>query len=252
MIEILLEDGPLLAVNKPAGLITLGVPTGVPTLVDEVKAYLKTTYEKPGNVYLGVPHRLDRPVSGVMVFARNSKCAARLAEMFRNRSVRKVYVAVLEQVPPEPAGELRDWLLKHPEAAQVSVVPAETPQAREAILHYRTLHQFAPDAAHFPNAAVVEIELLTGRMHQIRAQFGNRGCPVLGDVQYGGSGVWPAPRSSDPRTQPIALHAREITLPHPIRYEQVTIVAPWPADWPWAPPCPLPASSLPLDASAEP
>src|SRR6476646_4634528 len=126
-LEILCEDGPLLAVNKPAGLLTLGAVPGVPTLERQVKQFLKDKYQKPGNVYLGIPHRLDRPVSGVVVFGRNSKCAARLAEQFRERKVRKVYWALVERPPDPPEGELVDWLLKAPDQARVEIVPAETP-----------------------------------------------------------------------------------------------------------------------------
>src|SRR5436190_22987192 len=118
-LEVLCEDGPVLAVNKPAGLLTQGVPAGIPTLEALVKEYLKQRYAKPGNVYLGIPHRLDRPVSGVVVFARNSKAAARLAEQFRDRQVRKTYWALVERPPECPAGELVDWLLKTPDEASV-------------------------------------------------------------------------------------------------------------------------------------
>lgn len=226
-LEILLEDGPLMAVNKPGGLITLGVPAGIPTLVGQVQAYLKEKYDKPGNVYLGVPHRLDRPVSGVIVFARNSKAAARLAEMFYERQVRKIYYAIVERPPQPAAGELQDWLLKVPDVARVEVVPAETPQAREAVLRYRTL-KLVPELG---SAALVEIELRTGRMHQIRVQFGSRGWPVIGDKLYGATSVLPLPDFADDRDRPIALHARELTLKHPIRYDSLTITAPLPATW---------------------
>ena len=112
-LEILLEDGPVLAVNKPAGLLTQGVPQGIPTLESQVKACLKTRYNKPGNVYLGIPHRLDRPVSGVVIFARNSKAARRLAEQFQQRQVRKLYWGVVERPPDPPDGTLTDWIVKH-------------------------------------------------------------------------------------------------------------------------------------------
>src|SRR5579864_6846194 len=124
--EILCEDGPVLAVNKPAGLLTLGAKPGVPTLERQVKQFLKEKYQKPGNVYLGIPHRLDRPVSGVVVFARNSKAAARLAEQFRERRVQKVYWALVEKAPDPPEGEVVDWLLKAPDQARVEVVSPTT------------------------------------------------------------------------------------------------------------------------------
>lgn len=234
--HLLLEDGPLLAVNKPAGLLTLGAIPGVPTLEREVKAWLKARFDKPGNVYLGIPHRLDRPVSGVVVFARNSKTAARLAEQFRERQVRKVYWALVEHVPEPPEGELVDWLLKVPDQPRVEVVPSATPGAREARLRFRLLRSIAPGTPSIPNSALrtpylLEIELLTGRMHQIRAQLGSRGWPVVGDVQYGAQAVLPRDGLTDPRDAPIALHARSLTLRHPIRYDEVTLTAPLPGWW---------------------
>lgn len=242
-VEILLEDGPLLAVNKPAGLLTLGAIPGVPTLEREVKAWLKARFDKPGNVYLGIPHRLDRPVSGVVVFARNSKTAARLAEQFRERQVRKVYWALVEGAPEPTERELVDWLLKAPDEARVDVVSPETPGAREARLKYRVLGKAAitdnapiappvtPNSElRIPHSATwLEIELLTGRMHQIRVQLARRGWPVIGDVQYGATTRFDG--SVEPRDAPIALHARSLTLRHPIRYDEVTITAPVPATW---------------------
>lgn len=221
MIDVLLEDGPLIAVNKPAGLLTQGVPQGLPSLEAGVKDYLRTRYSKPGNVYLGVPHRLDRPVSGIVIFAKNSKAAARLAEQFRERSIRKTYVAVTEQVPATDSGRLVDWLLKDAEAAHVTVVPAGTAGAREAILEYRTLGVIG-------GRAVLEIALHTGRMHQIRVQLASRGWPIIGDTQYGAvTGL-----TGQPADMPgIALHARRLVLRHPIRYDELDIQAPFPGAW---------------------
>lgn len=241
-LDVLLEDGPVLAVNKPAGLLTLGASPGVPTLERQVKAWLKTRFDKPGNVYLGIPHRLDRPVSGVMLFARNSKAAARLAEQFRERHVRKVYWAIVERAPAAAEGELVDWLLKVPDQARVEVVPAGTPGAKEARLRYRRMDTAVSDDAHdssprlarsgpHDTRALLEIELLTGRMHQIRVQLGSRGWPVLGDTQYGGTVSLADNVIADPRDAPIALHARSLTFLHPIRYEPLTIVAALPDAW---------------------
>jgi 23S rRNA pseudouridine1911/1915/1917 synthase len=214
----------VLALNKPAGVLTLGAIPGVPTLERLVKAYLKERHQKPGNVYLGIPHRLDRPVSGVILFARNSKAAARLAEQFRERQVRKIYWGVTER-PPEPAaGTLRDWLLKTPDQAHVEIVDPATPGAREAVLHYRTLTQT-------PAGALLEIELETGRMHQIRVQLAAQGWPILGDVQYGATRLLLDAMPADPTTNAIALHARTLTFLHPIRYDSVTVTAPLPANW---------------------
>ena len=217
---ILLEDGPFLAVNKPAGLLTQGVPGGLPTLENWVKAFLKEKYHKPGNVYLGIPHRLDRPVSGVMVFAKNSKAAARLAEQFRNRTVRKWYLAVTAGVPEPRSGLLTDWLLKDAEQAHVLIVPPNVTGARCAELRYEVL-------AARDETALVRVELLTGRMHQIRVQFAARGWPIVGDVQYGALGE---PEASATGVS-IALHAERLELKHPIRYDDVVIGAPTPESW---------------------
>ncbi|MSR59963.1 MAG: RNA pseudouridine synthase [Planctomycetaceae bacterium] len=260
--QILIEDGPLLAVNKPAGLLTLGASEGIPTLERQVKAWLKQRYDKPGNVYLGIPHRLDRPVSGVVVFSRNSKGAARLAEQFRERQVRKVYWALVERAPQPDEGELVDWLLKTPDQAHVEVVAADTPGAREARLRYRVIDaaavasnaeiriksSLAQDGGTSDDVAtrerlllprfetggdrrLLEIELLTGRMHQIRVQLASRGWPVFGDVQYGAAPLATHDAAADPRDAPIALHARSLTVRHPVRYEPLTIEAPLPANW---------------------
>lgn len=162
---LLLEDGPLLAVNKPVDLLTEGVPAGLPTMVGLVKEYLKQKYDKAGNVYLGIPHRLDRASSGVLVMTRNSKAAARVAEQFEKREVSKIYWALLEREPTESAAELVDWLRKIPDEARTEVVAqGSAPDAKEARLRYRVLGQQS-------FGTLVEIELLTGRMHQIRAQF---------------------------------------------------------------------------------
>lgn len=223
-LNVLLEDGPLLAVNKPAGLLTQGVPGGLPTLEQQVKDWIRTRYDKPGNIYLGIPHRLDRPVSGVMVFARNSKAAARFAEMFRERRVRKTYLALVEGRPEPPEGSLSDWLLKKPEQAMTDVVPEGTAAAREARLRYRLLGTTGL-------RSLVEVELETGRMHQIRVQFASRGWPVVGDATYAKK---PAKLASgeneaDSRVEWIALHAWRLVLPHPVRYDEVCLTAPVPA-----------------------
>jgi 23S rRNA pseudouridine1911/1915/1917 synthase len=216
---VLLEDGPLLAINKPAGLLTQGVPHGLPTLEGWVKEYLKARYSKPGNVYLGLPHRLDRPVSGAILFAKNSKAAARLAEQFRERTVRKWYLCVTAGVPTPTSGTLTDWLLKDAERAHVLVVPEGIAQAKRCQLRYEVL-------ATRQETALVRVELLTGRMHQIRVQFAARGWPIVGDLQYSAPGV-----ADDARVEQIALHAERLELKHPVRYDAVSIRAPVPAGW---------------------
>jgi 23S rRNA pseudouridine1911/1915/1917 synthase len=226
-LDILYEDNHCLAVVKPAPLLTQGVPPGIPTLEAVVKAYLKERYHKAGNVYLGIPHRLDRPVSGVVLFARNTKAARRLAEQFQERQVRKVYWALVE---PSPTGELppaegvwEDWLLKVKEEARTERVSAETPGARLAMLRYRTLQAG-------PEGALLAMEPETGRMHQIRVQAAVRGWPVRGDVLYGARFSF-GPPAELPRDRIIALHARSLTFLHPIRYEPLTVTAPLPTVW---------------------
>lgn len=232
MLHVLFEDNHCLAVAKPAGLLTQGVPAGLPTLEAMAKAYLKEKYGKAGNVYLGIPHRLDRPVSGVVLFARGTKAARRLAEQFQQRTVRKVYWALVEtpaEGPPLPeSGTWADWLLKVPEEARATVVPDGTPGAKHALLHFRRLILRG-------GVALLEVEPQTGRMHQIRIQAASRGWPVLGDALYGARQPFGPPAEQE-RDRIIALHGRELTFLHPIRYEPVTLVAPAPADWAdWAP-----------------
>lgn len=229
-LEILLEDGPVIAVNKPAGLLTQGVPAGIPTLEAQVKAYLKEKYQKPGNVYLGIPHRLDRPASGVVLFARNSKVAARLAEQFRERQVKKTYWAVVNGTPQPDSGELIDWLRKIPDASRAEIVPPETPEAKECSLTFHTLRQIEFGQGRGVGT-LLQIELGTGRMHQIRVQLASRGWPIVGDLLYGATQPLLDHPSEDQRENPIALHARELTFLHPIRYEPVTVTASLPANW---------------------
>ena len=223
-LQILCEDGPIIAVNKPVGLLTQGVPEGQPTLESQVKQYLRDRLAKPGNVYLGVPHRLDRPASGVVVFAKNSKAAARLAEQFRERTISKTYLVVTEQVPSPRQGRLTDWLLKDGEAAHATVVAPGTAGAKEAVLDYEVL-------AVKHGRALIEIDLLTGRMHQIRVQLASRGWHVVGDQQYGATLTADVAAVYDRHSSPIALHALRLGLYHPVRYEPLWIEAPLPAHW---------------------
>lgn len=249
VLRVLYEDNHCLAAAKPGGLLTQGVPPGIPTLEAQVKAYLKDRYHKPGRVYLGIPHRLDRPVSGVVLFARNTKAARRLAEQFQKHQVTKIYWAAVGKrdvrAGPETtgqelqvstlalqldsdvsfpeAGTWEDWLLKLPEEARSEVVQPDTPGARRAILHFRRL-QFLSDGA------LVEIRPETGRMHQIRVQAARRGWPIRGDLLYGSMQAF-GPPTDLARDRVIALHGRSLTFLHPIRYEPVTVVAPLPETW---------------------
>jgi 23S rRNA pseudouridine1911/1915/1917 synthase len=220
---VLYEDNHCLAVAKPAPLLTQGVPPGIPTLEAMAKAYLKERYHKAGNVYLGIPHRLDRPVSGVVLFARNTKAAQRLAEQFQKHQVTKIYWAVVEGMVEPSEGQWCDWLLKLPEEARSKRVSAETPGARRAMLDYRKL-------AAGPGLTFLEVRPQTGRMHQIRVQAAERGWPVLGDIMYGAKRSFGL-AASLPRERVIALHARSLTFLHPIRFEPITVTAPLPEYW---------------------
>jgi 23S rRNA pseudouridine1911/1915/1917 synthase len=227
-LEVLFEDNHCLAVAKPAPLLTQGVPFvspqgPIPSLEAQVKTYLKERYHKAGNVYLGIPHRLDRPVSGVVLFARNTKAARRLAEQFQNRQVVKIYWAAVEGLVTPECGVWEDWLRKLPEQARAERVEAATPGARHARLHYRCLEA---DGA----STLLEIQPETGRMHQIRVQAAARGWPVRGDELYGARLPF-GPPPATPRDRVIALHAHSLTFLHPIRYEPVTVVAPLPSYW---------------------
>jgi 23S rRNA pseudouridine1911/1915/1917 synthase len=222
-LTVLFEDNHCIAVAKPAALLTQGVPPGVPTLEAMVKDYIKEKYRKAGRVYLGIPHRLDRPVSGVVLFARNTKSARRLAEQFQQRQVRKVYWAVVDGVTATDEGTWEDWLRKRAEEARSERVGPDEPMARHAVLSYRRLHGGS-------DWSFLEIEPRTGRMHQIRVQAAVRGWPVRGDVLYGSRQPFGLPAEL-PRDRVIALHGRSLTFLHPIRYEPVTVTAPLPEMW---------------------
>lgn len=221
-VEILSELGPCLVVNKPPGLATQA-PPGIDSLEARVKALLKERESKPGKVYLGVPHRIDRPASGALVLARHVRAARRISEQFQGRLVRKLYWAALAgQVTPD-ADTWRDWLIKVPDEARAQVVPADHPLAREAVLHYRVRQRATW-------GTWVEIELETGRTHQVRVQAASRGWPVLGDEQYGATVAF-GPQGADPKQRAIALHARELKFRHPMTQEWVEVVAPLPGCW---------------------
>jgi len=225
-LQIIYEDYHLLAVNKPAPLLTQA-PPGIPSLEHLVKEYIREKYAKPGGVYLGVPHRLDRPVSGVMVFARNTKAARRLADQFHQRQVEKTYWAIVAgQVEPSE-GIWENWLRKRPEQARTEVVSAETPGARLAVLFYRVIGRGSANT-------FLEIRPHTGRSHQIRVQAAARGHSILGDVIYGSSVLF-GPPADLLREQVIALHARSLAIVHPTRHERLLLTADPPVYWPTSP-----------------
>jgi 23S rRNA pseudouridine1911/1915/1917 synthase len=221
-IHCLFEDHHLLIVNKPAPLLTQA-PPGIPSLEAAAKAYIKAKYAKPAGVYLGVPHRLDRPVSGVICFARNTKAAQRVHAQFAEHHVRKVYWALVEGTVALEAGVWDDWIRKVPEESRVEHAVEGEPGAKLATLEYRVLRTL-------PDCTLVELTPLTGRMHQLRVQAAWRGHPVLGDAQYGSSHAF-GPPAEQPRDRVIALHARRLTLTHPFTKQELIIEAPVPDYW---------------------
>jgi 23S rRNA pseudouridine1911/1915/1917 synthase len=214
-LQVLFEDNHCLAIVKPAGTLTTGYSGAEETLDRQVKQYLKERYAKPGNVFLGVVHRLDRPVSGVLLYARTSKAAARLAEQFRDNTIEKVYWAVVEGSWEASAGTLEDWLRKDREAGRVEVVEPTEPGARQALLHFQRRGQGR-------DLTWLEIRPQTGRTHQIRVQLAHRDHPIYGDAKYGSVHTF---------HRVIALHARSLTFLHPIRFEPITVAAPLPPAW---------------------
>jgi 23S rRNA pseudouridine1911/1915/1917 synthase len=222
--HVLCEDNHLLAVAKPAGLLVQGDGSGDPTLLAAARNYIGVKYAKPGHVYLGLVHRLDRPVSGVVLFARTSKAASRLSRQFRERSVRKVYLAVIEGSPAAATGELTAFLGQRADRQGVTRA-ANRPftGAREARLVYTVLGTAG-------GRSLLRVEPQTGRRHQIRAQLALAGYPIVGDVKYGSRR-----RHAD---RSIALHARRLVVDHPVRDESVVLVAPIPTGWTWSDPLP--------------
>lgn len=220
--DVLYESPACLVVSKPPGLLTQA-PPGIDSLEVRIKAFLQNRDGAPGNVYLGVPHRIDRPASGAIVLGKSRRATRELAEQFERRTVRKVYWACVQQQPAPAAGTWRDFLRKVPGQARAEVAAANHPDAQLALLDYRAL-----EAA--PWGAWLEIELKTGRTHQIRVQAASRGHPVLGDAQYGS--MFPfGPRQEDERLRAIALHARSLTFRHPKTREPISVTAPVSADW---------------------
>lgn len=216
MLSILYEDNHCLAVAKPAGWLTMGDATGDRTLLDAAKQYIKDKYAKPGEVFLGVVHRLDRPVSGVVLYARTSKAAARFSEQFRTHSVEKVYLAAVTGHKIPAAGELYDWLLKDEASNRSRSVKPQTPGALECRLAFERVSQH-------DRGSLLIIRPQTGRSHQIRVQLATRGWSILGDSKYGGTKEF-LPHA-------IGLHAWQLTVEHPTRKEPLTISCPLPPGW---------------------
>jgi 23S rRNA pseudouridine1911/1915/1917 synthase len=227
-LDVLYEDNHLLAVNKPAMLPTMGVEEDRESLLTVAKEYIRQEYNKPGNVYLGIVSRLDAPVTGLVLIARTSKAAARLSESFRSRDVRKLYLAAVEGTPPAEEGTLEHFLRKDERHRKVHVTHEGAEGAQAARLRYRTLGSAG-------GLSLLEVELDTGRKHQIRVQLAKVGCPIVGDRKYGASSEF---------SHGIALHSRQLELEHPVRRDALQLTAPLPASWRRSPH----VSKLPLPA----
>ena len=216
--QVIYEDNHIIVVAKRSGEIVQGDKSGDRPLTEDVKAYLKEKYAKPGLVFLGVVHRLDRPVSGLVVFARTSKALSRLNEMFRNGSIHKTYWALVQTPPPAEEGELIHWLTRNERQNKSYAYRNEVPGSKKAVLRYRVIGQT-------DRYTLLEIQLLTGRHHQIRCQLAAMGCPIRGDLKYG------APRSNPDGS--ISLLARNIEFVHPVSKEIIRLEAPLPEDSLW-------------------
>lgn len=215
---VVYEDNHIIVVNKTSSEIVQGDKTGDIPLSETVKQYLKEKYQKPGNVFVGVTHRLDRPVSGLVVFAKTSKALSRLNEMFKNSEVKKTYWAIVKECPRELEGELVHYLVRNEKQNKSYAYDKEMPDSKKAILHYRLI-------ARSQNYNLLEVDLKTGRHHQIRCQLAKMGCPIKGDLKYGFA-------RSNPDGS-ICLHARRISFIHPVSKEQIDLEAPVPPGSLW-------------------
>ena len=210
---VVYEDNHIIVVNKTASEIVQADKTGDTPLSETVKQYLKEKYQKPGNVFLGVTHRLDRPVSGLVIFAKTSKALTRLNEMFRAGEVKKTYWAVVKNAPKESEGELVHFLVRNEKQNKSYAYDKEVPNSKKAVLDYRLIGRS-------DNYYLLEVDLNTGRHHQIRCQLAKMGCPIKGDLKYG------SPRSNPDGS--ICLHARRVRFVHPVSKELIELKAPLP------------------------
>ena len=210
---VVYEDNHIIVVNKTSSEIVQGDKTGDTPLSETVKEYIKVKYNKPGNVFLGVTHRLDRPVSGLVVFAKTGKALSRLNDMFRLGEVKKTYWAIVKDRPKELEGELTHWLVRNEKQNKSYAYDKERPNSKKAILRYKLI-------GHSQNYHLLEVDLQTGRHHQIRCQLAKMGCPIKGDLKYG------FPRSNPDGS--ICLHARRVTFVHPVSKEVIDLTAPLP------------------------
>lgn len=210
---VVYEDNHIVVVNKTSSEIVQGDKTGDTPLSEMVKQYLKEKYNKPGNVFIGVTHRLDRPVSGLVVFAKTSKALPRLNEMFRNGEMKKTYWAIVKECPKETEGELVHYLVRNEKQNKSYAYDKEVKNSKKAVLHYKLI-------GHSQNYYLLEVDLKTGRHHQIRCQLAKMGCPIKGDLKYG------SPRSNPDGS--ICLHARTVQFVHPVSKEMIRLTAPVP------------------------
>lgn len=217
-LQVLYEDNHLIIVNKRAGDIVQGDKTGDMPLSDVVKDYIKDKYNKPGNVYLGVVHRLDRPTTGIVMFSKTSKALPRLNRLFAERDAHKTYWALIKNAPPKQTDTLIHWLRKNPKNNKSTAFPNKSAESKKAILHYQVLKQL-------DNYYLVEVALETGRHHQIRVQLASIGCPIKGDLKYGFN-------RSNPDGS-ISLHARHLEFTHPVSKKDIQVTAPLPNDPVW-------------------
>lgn len=216
--EVLYEDNHLLILNKKAGVLVQGDVTGDEPLVEMAKRYIGAKYNKPGKVFMGVVHRLDRPVSGVIVFARTSKALERMNALFREKETSKTYYAITSQKPPYESGTLEHWLQKDEQKNKTTAYPRETDGALRSKLSFNTIGTKQ-------NLYLLEVKPVTGRPHQIRVQLATIGCPIKGDLKYGD-------RDANPDGS-ICLHARQLEFIHPVRKVSLLVVAPLPDIYPW-------------------
>ena len=216
--QVLYEDNHIIIVYKQSGEIVQGDKTGDKPLSETIKEWIKEKYAKPGNVFLGVVHRLDRPVSGIVVFAKTSKALSRLNNMFRNGEVRKTYWAMVQTAPNMPEATLTNWLVRNEKQNKSYVYNNEMPNAKQAILKYKTIGQ----TEHY---TLLEVNLLTGRHHQIRCQLAAMGCPIKGDLKYGA-------RRSNPDGS-ISLLSHKVEFIHPVSKQKIVVVSPLPTEKVW-------------------
>lgn len=216
--QILYEDNHIIVVSKTSGEIVQGDKTGDKTLCDSVKEYIKEKYAKPGNVFLGIAHRLDRPVSGIVIFAKTSKALSRLNNMFRDGEVHKLYWAITQNMPQKEEDTLTHWIVRNEKQNKSYAYDREKPGSKKAMLHYKVISST-------DNYTLLAVNLMTGRHHQIRCQLSAVGCPIKGDLKYGSR------RSNNDGS--ISLHARKVEFVHPVSKQPMCIEAPVPDDRLW-------------------